>query len=220
MAPPFGGADDEALVRGLTEIGGAGLCPEIALHLKPASKSFEGFRQSLPRRLDAAPPYWAVAWPGGQALARYLLDNSIVSGRTVVDVGAGSGIAAIAARLAGARAARAVDSDPLAVAACALNGRLNGVAIEAVGGELTSTELEGVHVVVAGDLWYEPHVGRRATALLRSLARRGVMVLAGDPGRAHFPHLGRELMATYRVRASEELEPSSLLPAHVWRLLP
>ncbi|MCL4765814.1 MAG: 50S ribosomal protein L11 methyltransferase [Hyphomicrobiaceae bacterium] len=220
MAAPRDDAADEAAIEAFTEIGRLALCPQIALRLKPTSEPFDRFRSRLPPRFGAAPPYWAVAWPGGQALARYLLDNAIVSGRIVLDLGAGCGAAAIAAGLSGARLVHAVDRDPLALAAVRVNARLNGVSIEAAESELARTKLEGVHAVLAGDLWYEPHIGRSATELLRRIAGEGVLVLAGDPGRSHFPRARRQLLGSYQVEVSEELEASAQVTAEVWQLLP
>jgi predicted nicotinamide N-methyase len=174
----------------------------------------------LPARHGAGPPYWCVAWPGGQAIARYLIDSHRVSGLHVADLGAGSGLASIAAMMGGAASVRAIDCDPLALAAARANCRLNHVAVELACAELATTNFEGVHAVLAGDLWYEPLVARRATAVLRRLAQQGVAVIAADPRRSHFPHSRRELLATYEVAASEELERASVVPADVWMLLP
>lgn len=220
MAAPRDDAADEAAIEAFTQIGRPALCPQIALRLKPADESFERYRSRLPPRFGAAPPYWAVAWPGGQALARYLVDNAIVYGRSVLDLGAGCGTAAIAAGLSGARLVRAVDCDPLALAAVRVNARLNGVSIETAESDLARTKLEGVHTVLAGDLWYEPHLGRSATELLRRIAGAGVLVLAGDPGRSNFPRTRCQRLGSYRLAASEELEVSAHVTAEVWQLLP
>jgi predicted nicotinamide N-methyase len=79
------------------------------------------------------PPYWAFAWAGGQALARYLLDHpEVAEGRRVADLASGSGLVAIAAAMAGAAAVTAYDVDPLAVAAIAINAAANGVTVTAL----------------------------------------------------------------------------------------
>jgi predicted nicotinamide N-methyase len=213
-------AADEAAVEAFTEIARPALCAPIALRLKPDREAFEEFRCRLPARFGPAPPYWAVAWPGGQALGRYLLDNPIVCGSNVVDLGTGCGVAAIAASLAGARAVQAVDCDPVALAAVRVNAHLNDVSIEALQSEWARTKLEGVHAVLAGDLWYEAHVARSATQFLRRIAGAGVLVLVGDPGRTHFPRIRRRLLASYPVAVSEEFETSAHITAAVWQLLP
>ena len=210
----------EATVLGFTEVNATALCPEIQLRLKPSSETFETFRDRLPATCKAVPPYWSVAWPGGQALARYILDNPVVSGARVADIGAGSGLTSVAAMIAGARSVRVIDRDPLALAAATLNARLNGVLIDVACVDFATTNLEGVHVVLAGDLWYEPFLARRSTTLLRNLARENMIVLAGDPRRSHFPRLRRELLATYQIAATEDMERAALIAADVWRLLP
>jgi len=215
-----GCADLEATVLAFTEIQTPILCPEIRLRLKPLSDTFAGFHSRLPPGHGAVPPFWAVAWPGGQALARYLIDNPITSGLRVADIGAGSGLASIAAKMSGAANVQAIDCDPLALAAIGANARLNGVTVEAMLGDLAATNLGGVHAVLAGDLWYEPFVARRATELLRRLSQQRVLVLAGDPRRSYFPQSPRKLLATYRIAASEELEQASEIETDVWRLLP
>jgi len=220
MRDPRGAPRLEALVSSSTHVQTAPLCPEIHLHLKPAPETFDGFRARLPRDVHGAPPYWSVAWPGGQAVARYILDNKqVVVGARVADLGAGSGLCAIAAMLAGAESACVVDCDPVGLAAAQINAKLNRTAVEATCADLAILKLEGVHVVLAGDLWYEPFVARQATRLLRNLARQSWAVIAGDPGRSYFPGLGRELLATYQVPASEEFETASVVTANVWRLL-
>jgi predicted nicotinamide N-methyase len=220
MVTPRDQANLEATVSAITEIQRPLLCPEIRLHLKPSSETFESFRRRLPENHRVLPPFWAVAWPGGQALARYLIDKRIVSGLRVADLGAGSGLASIAANMSGAASVEAVDCDPLALAAVGVNARLNGVAVEARLGDLPTTNLEGVHAVLAGDLWYEPFLARQATESLRRLSQQHLLVLAGDPRRSYFPRSRRRRLATYRIAASEELEPAAEVETHVWQLLP
>ncbi len=213
-------AELEATVLRFTGVEAPALCPEVGLRLKPTWEAFETFRDRLPAVYRAVPPYWAVAWPGGQALARYLLDNPVVSGLHVADIGAGSGLTSVAAMMSGARCVRVIDRDPLALAAARINARLNGVMINVVCEDFATTNLEGVHVVLAGDLWYEPFIARRSTALLRDLAREHTVVLAGDPRRSQFPRSRRELLATYEVAATEDLERAAIVASDVWRLLP
>jgi predicted nicotinamide N-methyase len=122
--------------------------------------------------------------------------------------------------MAGAVSVQAIDCDPLALAAIGVNTHLNGVAVEPRLGDLPTTILEGVHAVLAGDLWYEPFLARQATGSLRRLSQQNVLVLAGDPGRSYFPRLRRKLLATYRIAVSEELEPEAEIETHVWQLLP
>lgn len=210
---------DDADLAAATELRAPPLCPEIRLALVPTSTSLDAFRAANKSLLGAAPPYWAVAWPGGQALARHLLDRpDIVRGRRVVDLGTGSGLAAIAAAMADAAHVTAVDRDPAAIAATRRNARLNGVPVEVRQDDIAAPDSIDAEIVLAGDLWYEPFDGRRATTVLRHLARRGATVLIGDPGRSHLPRAGIDWLATYTVQADEALEAAAHVESRVGRL--
>src|SRR5205823_6864003 len=97
-------------------------------------------------------PFWAFAWAGGLALARYVLEHpDEVRGRSVLDFATGSGLVAIAAAVAGAAAVSAADIDPFAEAAVALNARANGVRPAFVGRDLLDEEPPDVDVLLAAD---------------------------------------------------------------------
>lgn len=166
------------------------------------------------------PPFWAFAWAGGQALARYVLDNpGLVRGRRVLDFAAGSGLVGVAAAHAGAASVRCVDSGPLAPAAIRANAALNGVLVDADCLDLLGqTELD-VDVVLAGDVFYERGFAARVTPWLRALATSGVDVLAGDPDRSYPPAEGFAAVARYLVPVSTDLEGRSERNATVWRAL-
>lgn len=145
-----------------------------------------------------ATPYWAYHWGGGLALARHLLDHpETLAGRSVLDLGAGSGIVAIAAAMAGARQVVAADTDPYALAAARLNAAANGVAISTRLGDLTAGPPPDVDIVLAGDLFYEPALAERVTRFLDRCLRSGVEALIGDPWRAYLPHARLRLIAEY-----------------------
>lgn len=204
----------------LTDVRATDLVPEIRLHLVPAGQPFEAFRSTIEPLCGLAPPYWAVAWPGGQAVARYLIDHAaMVAGLRVADLGAGCGIGAIAAAVAGAREVVAIDIDPIAGEMARKNAELNGVSISSRTGDMEAIEVGTVDVVLAGDLWYEPVVARRSTVLMRALAAKGVIVIAGDPGRSRFPRSARQQLESYSIPASEELERQAFVETGVWRLL-
>lgn len=100
------------------------------------------------------PAYWAFCWASGQVLARFLLDRPArVAGKTVLDFGAGSGVVAIAARLAGAARAIACDTDPMALDAAAANAARNGVEIETLAD--IDTLRADVDVAIAADVLYD-----------------------------------------------------------------
>ena len=148
------------------------------------------------------PPYWAFAWPGGQALARYILDNpEDVRGRTVLDFGAGSGLVAIAAAKAGASCVVAAETDSLALAAIDLNSQANGVFVEPIGIDIIGSNARW-NTVLAGDMCYERPVAERLVPWLRLLVKSGVRVLLGDPGRNYFP--GRRRREARNLRRPDD----------------
>lgn len=190
-----------SFVRARTTPAPVPLVPEVRVHTADAlTPVWEDVREV---------PFWCVPWAGGQALARHVLDHpDLVRGRVVLDVGAGSGLVAIAAALAGAARVTAVDVDPYAAAACEVNARLAGVALEPVVADPTTADPSTfalVDVILAGDVWYERDAASRFDALFRRLAGAGARVVTGDPGRAHVPHELVEL-ARYEVPTTLELE--------------
>jgi predicted nicotinamide N-methyase len=224
--PELGGwtepaADPADFVRRNTAIGQPPLVPEIALHLATeVTPIWQATEESLSRGA-VPPPFWAFAWAGGQALARYVLDHpEAVRGHEVLDIGSGSGIVAIAAARAGAKRVVAAEIDPFAAAAIALNAALNGVAIAVETRDLLDRAAAGWGVALAGDICYEEPMASRAMNLLRRIAGRGRTALLGDPGRAYLPRSGLEELARYEVPTSRELEDREAREGVVWRVLP
>jgi len=213
--------DPAAFVRGNTAIGAPPLVPEIRLHLATeVTPIWQATEESLARG-PTPPPFWAFAWAGGQALARYLLDNpESVAGREVLDLCSGSGIVAIAAAKAGAARVVAADIDPFAAAAIALNAPLNDVAVAIETRDLLDRAAAGWGVVLAGDVCYEEPMASRVIALLRRTAARGRLALLGDPGRAYLPREGLVERARYIVPVSRELEDREAREGMVWEVEP
>lgn len=171
------------------------LVPEIRVHTA---------NEIVPvwRDVDAV-PYWCVPWAGGQALARWVLDHpDFVRGKRVVDFGSGSGLVAIAAKLAGAARVIAVDVDPFAATAAATNAELNGVALDTLTRDLVGDAEVDADVVLAGDVWYEREPAARFDAWFRTVAAR---VVTGDPGRSYVP-ADLAPLARYEVPTSLDLE--------------
>ena len=169
---------------------------------------------------DTPPPYWAFAWPGGQALARYILDTpDICRGRCVLDFGSGSGLVAIAAALTGAEPVIAAEIDAAARVAIELNAAVNGVFVEAIEYDVLDWERRW-DIIVAGDMCYERPLAERLIVWLRRMMTNGAMVLIGDPGRSYFPRTGVEKLVTYCVPTSRELEDRDVRDTSVYRLLP
>lgn len=213
--------DPTLFVRRNTAIAHPPLVPEIALYLATeVTPIWRATEESLARGA-VPPPYWAFAWAGGQALARFLLDNpEVVRGREVLDIGSGSGIVAIAAAKAGATRVVAAEIDRFAAAAIALNAPLNDVTVTVETRDLLNRAAAGWGVALAGDICYEEPMSSRALALLRRIAGRGRMALLGDPGRAYLPRSGLVELARYQVPTSRELEDRDQREAVVWQVLP
>jgi predicted nicotinamide N-methyase len=197
------------------------LVPEITLHLASEVTPLWQATEADLERSGLPPPYWAFAWPGGQALARFLLDHPAwVAGRRVLDFASGSGLAAIAAARAGAVEVSASDVDPYAAAAIALNAALNRVCLEVDPQDRIGAALDGIDVVLAGDVCYERPMAERTMTWLGALARGGITVLLGDPGRAYFRSAGLVRLAAYGVETSRELEDKEVRDTAVWRVAP
>lgn len=189
------------------------LAPEIALHLAGDEVGLFDLTGGE-FRSDEPPPFWAFVWAGGQALARFVLDHpDSVRGRRVLDLAAGSGVAAIAAARAGAAHVTAGDVDPAAAAAIRRNAAANGVTVEVGSGGVAFAD-----VVLAGDAFYSASVARRMTALLRDRARRGARVLVGDPGRGFFPERLFDRVAEYVVPVSTALEETETLVTGIYEM--
>ena len=193
-------------IRANTELIAPPLVPEIALNLARGSRDIFRVADAFERPGERWPPYWAFAWPGGQALARYILDHRhLVVGRRIADIGAGSGLAAIAALRAGALSAIAIDPDPLACTAARLNAEGNGVALEVQLDDPLGRPPE-VDMILIGDLVYEPELETRVTGFLEAAQRQGTMVLFGDRTTARRPRLDLVLMGEYRAPLTPALE--------------
>jgi predicted nicotinamide N-methyase len=158
-----------------------------------------------------APPFWASAWAGGQALARYVLDHpEVVAGRRVLDLASGSGLVAVAAAMAGAVTTAANDIDPYAIAAIYANAAANGVAVDAFSGDLLDGDGGGAEVVLAGDVLYDQSLAGRVVPFLHRLVERGADVLVGDPDRGYVPHHWLETVASYRLLVSGAAEDAQI----------
>jgi predicted nicotinamide N-methyase len=194
------------------------LVPEVALHLAvEALPLWEKTEEEL-QAIGLPPPYWAFAWAGGQALARYVLDHpELVAGRAVLDVASGSGLVAIAAMKAGALRVEATEIDAIACAAIAANAEANGAAIRVAEGDPIGRDV-ATDVVLVGDAFYEKPLADRLLPWLERLAERGASVLIGDPGRSYFPTERFELIASYEVPVTRALEDAEIKRTSVWRL--
>ena len=192
------------------------LVPEIKLHLATEVVPLWRATEEELEQMGVPPPYWAFAWAGGQALARYLLDNpAIVAGKRVLDIGSGSGLVAIAAAKAGAATVLAADIDAFACAAIRLNAAANACIITATQDDLIGAA-NAWDVILVGDLFYERPLAERLLAWLMPFS---APALLGDPGRNYFPKAGVEKLATYTVQTTRDLEDREIRETGVYRLM-
>ncbi len=192
--------------------------PELKLHLANDAVALWELTEEQLGELGLPPPFWAFAWAGGQALARYVLDHpEIVTGKRVLDVASGSGLVAIAAMKAAAAHAIAVDIDPFAAHAAALNADLNGVSSETSDVDPVGKPTDA-DVILVGDLFYDRDLAPRVLEWLVALQREGKSVLIGDPGRTYLPRDKLEQIAAYDIPVTRALEDAEVKRAAVWKL--
>jgi len=207
----------EAFIRGNTEVLSPPHVPEVKLRLATEAHDLWLKTEEELEAIGLPPPFWAFAWAGGQGLARYILDHpETVAGKLVVDFASGSGLVAIAATLAGAKAVTAVDIDPWAETAVRLNAAENGVAVDFSGADLIGAAV-AADVLLAGDVFYDKVFADRLVPWFGRLAAEGKTVLVGDPGRAYCPKERLELCASYEVPVTRALEDSEVKRTIVWR---
>jgi predicted nicotinamide N-methyase len=211
--------DMAQFIRANTKLLPVPLVPEIRLHLAEESLPIWQKTEEELGAMNVPPPYWAFAWAGGQALARYLIDNpDLVAGRRVLDLGSGSGLVAIAAAKAGAAHVLAAEIDALALAAIGLNAAANAAELETTGADLLDEPPGRSDIVLIGDLFYERPLAGRVLAFADAARAHGAVVLAGDPRRSYFPPDRFRQLAFYAVPVTRELEDAEIKRAAVWRL--
>lgn len=222
LAPRLDVTDADALqsfITANTRLLSPPLVPEMRLHLAEESVPIWQKTEEQLGEMNVPPPYWAFAWAGGQALARYILDNAhLIKGRSVLDLGTGSGLTAIAAALAGAASVLAADIDHLALTAVRINAAANGVSVPTTGDDLLDRGPGRYDVVLVGDLFYERQLADRVLAFIEKAAAGGALVLIGDPQRNYFPKGRFGLAAEYRVPVTRELEDAEIKRTSVWQL--
>lgn len=214
MIEPFG------FIRANTILTAPPLVPEVQLHLATEVVPLWQKTEEELHQMGVPPPFWAFAWAGGQALARYLIDHPHwVGGKAVLDFGAGSGLVALAAARAGARTLLACDIDPFAAAAIAMNADANGHVVETTDADLIGRDCAW-DVILVGDMCYERPLAERLLEWLRICQNSGADILLGDPGRSYFPKDAVDQLASYGVATTRELEDSEIRNTGVYRLKP
>jgi predicted nicotinamide N-methyase len=195
------------------------LVPEISLHIAHEAVPLWQKTEEELGEMGLPPPFWAFAWAGGQALARYILDNpATVCRKNVLDIASGSGLVGIAAMKAGAAHVMAVDIDQFALQAVNINATANKVDVAACGDDLLDAPPPDVDVILVGDLFYEKSVATRLMNWLETATAQGIDVLIGDPGRSYLPRDRLVSCASYDVPVTRDLEDAEIKNSQVWQL--
>lgn len=212
--------DPEAFIRANTGLRPVPLVPEISIHVADEAVPIWQMTEEELGATGLPPPFWAFAWAGGQALARYVLDHpDTVGGKRVLDLATGSGLVSIAAMKAGAASADAADIDSFARAAAHLNARQNDVTVAVLAENLLTSNSDAAwDTVLAGDIFYERDTADAAWAFLSRHAKRGATILIGDPGRSYLPKDRLTPLAEYHVPVTRELEDMEIKRTLVWTI--
>ncbi len=204
-------------IQAHTVLSYAPLVPEIALHLATEITPIWQASETWLQQANVDPPFWAFAWPGGQALARHVLDHpETIRGRRVLDFATGCGIVAIACAMAGATKIEAAEIDPMAVAATLANARANQVTVETLAEDLVGQPCRW-DLILCGDVCYEAPMTRHIMPWLRNMARTSEVWIA-DPGRAYLPTNGLAPFGEYAVPTSLELEDQVVRNTRLYRI--
>ena len=207
-------------MRDQTILAHAPLVPEIALRLATEVTPLWQATEAILEKSGLPPPFWAFAWPGGQALARLLLDQpERVRGKIVLDFAAGGGIGGIAAAKSGAAKVAVNEIDAFALAAIRLNAEANDVSLDVVDRDLLAAPAAGYDLILCGDVCYERPMAERVLAWLQASVAAGAEALVADPGRAYLPKTGLEEIASYDVPTPLDLENRTMMMTRVYRFL-
>jgi predicted nicotinamide N-methyase len=225
MAPELSAQPEPSLleiIRANTQLIPVPLVPEIQIHQASEPIGLWQHTEFATGTSGLDPPFWAFAWPGGRALARYLLDHpEVVRGRRVIDIASGSGLVAITAAKAGAAAVIAYDIDPIATAAIAVNARANNVTVNGVCADVLNDagpHVAGGDLVLVADAFYERALADRVTEFMDQSRDRGAAILAGDFGRTYLPRDRLVALASYDVPGLLVLEGSEIKRTTIWTL--
>lgn len=212
--------DPAAFIRANTMLHEPPLVPEVKLHLASEIVPIWQMTEEELEKSGLPPPFWAFAWAGGQALARYILDHpETVRGKRVLDFGAGSGMIGIAAMKANAASVLSADIDIFAAASIRLNAEVNGVSLDVTTDDIVGSPNGGWDVILIGDMCYERPLAERIEIWVHSLVDGGATAYIGDPGRTYLPKSGLEKIVSYAVKTTRELEDTDVRNTSVWRVI-
>ncbi len=193
------------------------ILPELTLHLATEITPLWQMTEDQMQAGHLPPPFWAFAWPGGQGVARYILDHpDVVRGKRVLDFAAGGGVIALAAMKAGAAEVTAIDIDPFALHAMQLNAVLNHVSITPMHGIDMTKVPKNIDLILTGDVCYQQAMTVQIMRWLWLCVGAGIRVIMGDPGRAYVPESGLIELAAYTVPTTREVESADSRTVKVW----
>lgn len=211
----------KAFILANTQIFRPLLCPEIPLHLITDSCTLWYAKEEDLKNLAIGDPYWGFCWPGGQALARFIMDHpSVVQGKRIIDFGAGCGVEGIAAIKSGAKFVLGVDIDPFSAEAIQLNAALNGFTIDTTTRNLIGHPIRDFELLLAGDMFYDPIFSEVLLRWFESLADSGLTILFSDPGRGNVAGSIAEAIASYRAPADVDLTGKFTQETRIYRISP
>ena len=211
--------DPEKFIREETRTRPVPHAEEISLHVADEAMDLWQKTEEELGELGLAPPFWAFAWAGGQGLARYVLDHpEMVCQKRVLDFACGSGLVAIAAKIAGAGSCHGVDIDPFAIAASRLNAELNGVVATFAEGDITRASVPDVDIVFCGDVFYDRNMADEVLTFVDALIAAGIEVYVGDPGRSYLPKERLRELADYQVPVVGQLEDNEIKNTYVYKV--
>jgi len=210
------------IIRAGTRLRSVPLVPDIRLYQASDPISLWQRTELTSGRTGLEPPFWAFAWAGGLALARYLLDHpETVRGRHAIDIASGSGLVAIAAAKAGAAAVTAYDIDPVAAVAIRMNAAANGATVLAVCADVLDQDnlsACGADLVLVADAFYQPELAGKVVRFAERGHARGAAVLVGDFGRDYLPRDRLTPLASYDVPGQRMLEGDDIKRTTIWAL--
>lgn len=173
---------------------------DLQLWLIDADNMDRAFSPDETRRILEDPPYWGFCWASGLALARFLAQfPEWVQGKRVLDFGAGSGVAGIAALKAGALEVVACDLDPLALESCRANAELNGVSLSYSSDFFAETDR--FDLILVADVLYD----RANLPLLDHFLSRGKQALVADSRVRDFQHPAYRQIGTLQALTLPDL---------------
>jgi predicted nicotinamide N-methyase len=213
-------ADPDSFIRANTRLRPVPLVPEVSIYVADEAVPLWQKTEEELNEVGLPPPFWAFAWAGGQALARYVLDHAdLVAGKRVLDLASGSGLVGIAAMKAGACDVTSADIDQFAGAAARINAEANGVTLTVSADDFLRGNSDARwDTILAGDIFYERDTAELAFAFLSGHAGRGATILIGDPGRSYLPKDKLKQLAEYRVPVTRELEDAEIKRTAVWTI--